>query len=213
MRMRHPCLRLSVPALALALAAGGCIMPFNGPAGARRDVQRITGREYDCTFAVTVGRSGLALVRWATKDSGDEEFPLKGLRKVEVGVYEVRDTAGGVPEGAELTAAPWIGWTPIVEMHPEDRENVLVLAETRSDGSTRRLLFVVESDDELVIVRLKGRLDRFIEEAIRFAFQEADRPDLIAPSLEEYRRGSGTGGEAPRTLASSERRPGRRGMH
>lgn len=182
---------LSFGGVVLALAAAGCIMPFNGPAGARRDVQRATGREYSRTFAVTVGRSGLALIRRVAGEEGEEDLPLEGLRKVEVGFYEVRGGRSGSPAGAGITAGSWTGWTPLVEMHPEESESVLILSEGDPGESIRRMLLLVESDDELVIVRLKGELDRLVEEAIRYAFQQAERPDLVTPSLEEYRRGRG----------------------
>ena len=66
------------------------------------------------------------------------------------------------------------------------------LSEPGRDGSIKLLLFVVGDEDDLVIIRLKGRLDEFIEEAIRFAFEQANRPDLADPSIEEYRHGSET---------------------
>ncbi len=174
--------------LALVLSAAGCIMPFNGPGGVRRDVQEATGREYDRTFALTIGRSGLALIRWAVHDEGDEPLPLEGLRKVELGVYKVRHCPGEVERQPVLAASSWPGWRPVVEMHGEEGENVLVLAEAGGGGSTERLLLVVENQEELIVVRLSGSLDEFIEQAMRYALEQADRRELIDPSIEEYRR-------------------------
>jgi hypothetical protein len=182
-------LALQIAILALALTAGGCIIPFNGPAGARRDVQAATGREYDRTFALTVGRSGVALARWAVRKAGEDDIPLEGLRKVEIGIYEVRQRPDQPSTGSEFTAAQWPTWSPLVEMHPNQGENVLILSEPGRDGSIKRLLFLVENEDQLVIVRLKGRLDHFIEQAMKYAFEQAERPDLIDPSIEEYRKG------------------------
>ena len=33
-----------------------CIIPFNGPGDIRRDIESITGRDYDRSFGLTVGR-------------------------------------------------------------------------------------------------------------------------------------------------------------
>jgi hypothetical protein len=191
--MRSLILRVAI--LGLVPTASGCILPFNGPSGVRRDIQAATGREYDRSFALTVGRSGVALARWAVRKAGEDDIPLEGLRKVEIGIYEVRDRSDQPSTGSDFTAILWPTWRPLVEMHPDQGENVLILSEARSDGSIKRLLFLVENEDQLVIVRLKGRLDHFIEQAMRYAFEQADRPDLIDPSIEEYRRGAEVHGD------------------
>lgn len=184
--MRKPTTVILAPAL--LLLAAGCVMPYNGPNGVRREVQQATGRHYDKTFAVTVGRSALAVARWAIDEDEEAEEILKGLKKVELGLYEAqsgREEAGG--SGA-VTAGILPGWSPLVELHAEAGEHVLVLSESGRDGSIRRLVVLVEDGRELIIVRIKGDLDRIVEEAIRYAFDQAERPDLADPSLEEYRR-------------------------
>jgi hypothetical protein len=39
--------------------------------------------------------------------------------------------------------------------------------------------------DEWVLVRIRGKLDRIIEDAIEMAFDEVDRPDLYAKTRRE----------------------------
>ena len=55
----------------------------------------------------------------------------------------------------------------------------------------RRLLIVVEDGEELAVVRLRGHLERTLEEALHMAFDEVDRPDLTEPTLAALERGPG----------------------
>ncbi len=176
-RIRRAAITLAPAALLTA-----CIIPFNGPGDVRRDIETQTGRRYERSFGLTVGRSGMALARWMVRHA-EEEIPLEGIKKVEIGVYEVKD---GPPGPASLTPSDWPEWSPMVEVYQEG--SVLVLSkEGEEEGSIRRLLFVVEDEDELVLVRLTGKLEEFIEEAISFALKEADRPDLVEPAIADYR--------------------------
>ena len=46
-------------------------------------------------------------------------------------------------------------------------------------------LIVVAEDEEWVVVRMYGDLDRILEETMRFAFDQAERPDLYDRTREE----------------------------
>ncbi len=181
--------RLGPGIACLLLGAGtGCIIPFNGPGDIRRDIESITGSHYDRSLGLTVGRSGMALARWAVKRS-NEGIPLAGIKKVEIGIYEAEPPHDS-PQGPGLEASHWPEWTPMVEMH-DDGEDVLILAEeSGEEGGIKRMLLVIEGHRELVIIRLTGRLDRFIEEAFEYALREADRPDLLVPAVDQYREHS-----------------------
>ncbi len=176
--------------LAAAIAAGaallsGCVIPFHGPGDIKRDVQSITGNDLDSRFSMTVGRSAIAFARWAIREE-DEARILEGLRKVEIGIYEV----DGPLEGARspLAAAHWPEWVPMVEIHDagDDGENgadVLVLFQSGSRGRFERILVLVEEGTEVVIVRVTGDLDRIIENVLTMALQEADHPEMVEPTL------------------------------
>ena len=47
------------------------------------------------------------------------------------------------------------------------------------------MLIVVAEEDEWVVVRMRGDLDRILEDAMRFAFDQAERPDLYEKTREE----------------------------
>lgn len=49
----------------------------------------------------------------------------------------------------------------------------------------RGMLVVVAERDEWVVVRMRGDLDRVLEDTLRFAFDQVDRPDLYDKTREE----------------------------
>jgi len=163
--------------LPLVLACSvACVL--RGPSGVRRDVARATGAEYEREFGLTLRRVSLALARWAIgpDDAGaageDAAVLLHGLRKVQVGVYKVKD--GTCREGgAGIDPAALARWQPVVRVH-EGGETVLVLLRAER-GRTRDMLIVASEADELVIVRLAGQLDGLVEDALRYGLRQAGR--------------------------------------
>lgn len=183
--MRRP--RLVAIAVAQTALLNACIIPFNGPGDVRRDIESLTGSRYDRSLGLTVGRSGIALARWAIRHAEDEEIPIEGIRKVEIGIYTLEDGTG--PQ-VPLSPSDWPGWTPMAEVHQGDGQDASVLVLSMAgeqEGSIRRILLVVDHGDRLAIVRLSGRLEKFIEQAIAFALKETDNPALIEPAIEDYR--------------------------
>ena len=166
----------------------GCIR-LHGPGDLKRELSEQAGVELDKEFGITVTRSGLWLARQAMKIAEDEdEIPsLKGLRKVQVGVYTVEGLRPDVEEAVPVHLAVPDGWERLARVH-EPGEDVIVAVRIDEDGEIRRMLVVVAEEDEWVLVKLKGRLSTFLENAMEFAFDEADRPELFARVNEEYRK-------------------------
>lgn len=183
--------------VALAAVSIGCI-GFRGPADVKRGVERRTGSDLDREFAITVGPATMAFARWATRVADEPEGTavLRGIRKVQVGVY-VRDrSTTAVRLDRHLEPSDFPRYLPIVQVR-EDTDRVLVLAEMRGE-CMRRMLVVVDDLDEVVIVRLKGDLDRVIEEAIRLGLSEAERDDLADPTVETWREQNAADGAGER---------------
>ena len=199
--------------VAKAFLITGCIIPFNGPGDIKRDVQSATGNDLDMDFGVTVGRSGMAFARWIAGKS-DEQIPLEGIKKVEVGVYEVIDPTPG--EHRAITSLQWPGWIPVVEIYGEEdgpdaaasddgerddgsadaarehprvgaRVPVLILFQYDEDQLKRMLMLIEEENDRLVIVRITGKLNQLIEQVIAYGLEESDHPELIDPAIDSYR--------------------------
>jgi hypothetical protein len=167
---------VTLAALIATLAGPACIR-FHGPEDVRRELARSAGVKLDREMGFTVTRSGVWLARKIMKWSDEtEEFSLKGVRRVEIGVYQVDGLRKGYAEPAGLHEIEFPDWTPVVKVQDED-EDVLV-AVHENEGRIKGMLVVAMEDDEWVLVRVWGKLDRVIEEVMRMAFDEVDRPDL-----------------------------------
>lgn len=162
----------------------GCIRA-HGPERLRHELAYEAGVELHREMGITVTRSGMWIARMVMKHSDDDdEIPsLQGVRRVEVGIYEVTGLRDGVESPRRIGMNAFEGWSPLVRIH-EAGEEVLVFTREQ-DESIRGLLVVVAEPDEWVVVRLKGKLDRIMEDAIEMAFDETDRPDLYARTREE----------------------------
>lgn len=174
----------------LAILASGCT-PWRGPVDVRRDVHGATGAHYNRTFGLTVGPTAMAIARWGVRQGDDEDSEqvaalLAGLRKVEIGIWEVEEAGIGDPRRG-IRAEDFPGWFPLVEATPEGEGAVLVLARGETPAAIRKMLVIVDDSEELVVIRMRGRLDTVIEEAIRYAFDEIDREELGDPVIDEYR--------------------------
>jgi hypothetical protein len=168
--------------LAAALSSASCI-GFRGPERIRREISYSSGVDLDREMGFTVRRSGMWLVRWGMRVAGEEEISLRGVRRIEVGIYQVRGPELETHVHVPLDARSFSSWDPVVRVH-EDDEDVLVMVREKK-GSVRNMLVVVSDDEELVVVRMKGRLDDILEEAMAEAFDQADRPELYDKTREE----------------------------
>jgi hypothetical protein len=168
--------------VAMSLAMSTACIRWSGPSSLRRDLSREAGVELDAEVAITVTRSGVALARLFT--DGDE-IPLKGVRRVEVGVYEVKGLREGVDEPRRLTLPDLPGLTPVVRVH-EEGEDVFVLVQLDEDEEIRQMVVVVAEDDEWVLVRIKGKLTKSFEKAMQMAFANTDRPDKYEKVMTAY---------------------------
>lgn len=173
--------RIAAATLILLPLAVGCIR-YGGPSSLRRDLSREAGVELDAQFAITVTRSGVALARMFTKE---EDVPLKGVRRVEVGVYEVEGLRRGVDERRPLELPALPGLEPVVRVH-EDGEDVFVLFHVDEKEEIRQMVVIVAEEDEWVLVRIKGKLTRTVESAMKMAFDHADRPEKYDAAIEAY---------------------------
>jgi len=173
---------ITLALLAAATAAPSCIR-LHGPEGLRRELSREAGVRLERETGITLTRSAVWLARLAV--NGDEDsISLDGVRRIEIGVYEVRgDRSPRGPLDALRPGGALADWESVVRIRDAD-EDVAVLVR-RDDTRVREMLVVVAESDEWVLVRMKGRLERVIEDAMRAAFEEAGRPELYARSRAE----------------------------
>ena len=176
------------PRILLTLLAVSCVscISFHGPKDLRRELVDVTGVELERESGVSVGRMGVMLARWFTDE---DEIPLKGVRRVQVGVYTVTDFGERGYDDVDRALAELPGWEPVVRVR-EDDEIVHVMLRQENDA-IRGMLVVVMERDEWVLVRIKGRLDHMVENTMQMAFEQADRPELLEPAVARYREEHG----------------------
>ena len=173
---------LRVLSIVACLATCVSCVWFHGPEDLRHDLADSAGVKLQRETGVTVGRFGLAIARMVTKE---DEIPLKGVRKVEVGVYEVVGTRRGVDAPRRVEPPELPGYEQVVRIHDEG-EDIFVMVKTEGE-QVRRMLVIVVEQDEWVLVRIRGKLNHVFEQAMAMAFEQADKPELYEPALADYR--------------------------
>jgi hypothetical protein len=166
-----------------ALASVSCML--HGPRDVERELSAAAGVELESDFGISLGRFGTWVARKVARSTDEVDFSLKGVKRVQVGVYQVAGLRRGYENVRPLTMDHFSDqWTPVVRVR-EPGEEVFVLTHQDDADRIRGLLVVVTDQDEWVIVRIKGKLDQVLEEAMRVAFSEVDRPDLYAATRRE----------------------------
>lgn len=170
----------------LALPLAGCGSPPSTDQ-VTMEIQRwLPGARFEREEHVRLGRIKLGLVKGILRmvDDNDKEDTgaiLREVNRLEVATYRVRhlpDTTGlrEKAPGFERQLAQ-SGWSLTVKAQEDNNPTWLF---TRSDGrgGLRNLLVVDLDDEELTVVRMDGRLDRALAEAV------AERPREVARRAE-----------------------------
>lgn len=165
-RMRNVIVATVVAALPWA---GGCMWTPELSQIKQDIAHQIPDATFNHQVSFAIGPGGMALARAVVSmvpQAGDARGWLKDVSRVEVAVYEVHADASArriaTPSRIEVMLAD--GWEMAARVR-EDGESVWLLY--RLDGESVRELFVVALDqDELVLVKVKGRLERLIARAL-----------------------------------------------
>ena len=160
---------------------------FRGPGDLKQDLSQAAGVTLDKEFGISLGRFSTWVARKAVKWSDDgemDEISLRGVHHVQVGVYQVDGLRRGFEDPAPLDLDNFSPeWQPLVTVHEDDGDVFVMLRE--KDEKIRGLLVVVAEHDEWVLVRVRGKLDPIVEDVMRMAFDQADRPDSYAATRRE----------------------------
>lgn len=151
---------------AVALGLSGCMSAEL--ARVRRDVGRDVpdGRVAE-GHAFAFGRMSLGLARHVVgRDSPVAAAALRHVRGVAVGTYAVDGPldAGGLALTRAAERMARRGWTPAVAVR--DDSTATYVFTRQPDGVLRDILVVSLDDGELTLVRLSGRLDEAVIEAL-----------------------------------------------
>lgn len=173
--------------VAVVLSVSGCLWAPDLDR-VRKDLEKqMPGVEFDRRIALSLGPVALTLVRGAlslatdSPDTREVAGYMRDIHSVGVAVYTAHDVPGDLdlrlPKALEKLVDGG-GWEIVVKTR-EDGEAVWVLC--MMDGDTIKGLYVVALDEEeLVLVRAKGRLEEMFKKAIR----DNVRPGRLARHVE-----------------------------
>lgn len=138
----------------------------------RWEIERhVPGARFEREEHFHLGRISMGLLRGLIRltPAGDEEIrPLNQIRGVEVGVYQVRSMPD--LDGASQVLADFEdrlgdhGWSLMLREREAD-SRTWMFVRSHPDGWLRNLFIVSLEQDELTLLRVDGRLDRFFAEA------------------------------------------------
>ena len=156
---------------AIALAGlTGCLWTPADFAPEQTDIERATGFTLTPSESMHVGPGTLALARGWTKSSQDDV--VHHIHRVEFGTFAVK---GGKAARAVAAFRAGPGWTPVARVREKGSSVRVFLDE--GTGNTGRLFVVASEGQELTFVRLEGKLDRLLEDALagRWTHEDAAR--------------------------------------
>lgn len=169
-------MRRSIPRLLAVGAAGlfltGCFYSREIDRMRHSIEHEIPGAEFRQTVVVTLGPVGLQFARWVVglvedADAQTAREYLKHVQRVKVGVYKTEYLPGleevRLPRQVRR-ALERDGWEMAVRVKEEG--NLVWVFYREQKGVVRDLFVTIVSDEEMVLVRFKGRLDRILQKAI-----------------------------------------------
>lgn len=154
----------------LAWTASGCLWAPD-LAMVRRDIERqLPGAVFEKEIELTLGPITLAFARMVSRvvpDAHQASDYLRDVSRIELAVYN----ADRVPPASDVVMPDRLkemtsgeGWELAVRVRDDDQ---LVWVMYRIDGDTIKELYVVAfGNDELVMVRAEGKLERLVGKAL-----------------------------------------------
>jgi len=159
-----------VALLGLALAATpGCLWAPELSSIKREIESQLPGASFDKEFALSLGPVTLGLARLVTAlvpGTGEARGYLRDVSRVQVAVYNAHSVpaTGSVQMPARMARMVDDGWEVAIRARKDDGV-VWVLYRTEGDA-VREICVVALDDEELVLVKAGGRLERIVGRAL-----------------------------------------------
>jgi hypothetical protein len=190
---RRGALALAGASLGTLLLASGCItMSSPEIASMKNDIETALDGDFEREVGIRLGRFSIGLgkaILGVIASEDDEELSnvtemLRGLRKVEVSVYETGELGGegwrDVARRVESAMARE-SFTATVRVR-DDHELAWVFCRLDEKEQLRAVTVIALDDEQLTLVRLAGRLDRALAAAISLA-RDAAGPEQVEAAL------------------------------
>jgi len=165
---RRPAVTI-IAGLVLVTSLSGCFYSRE-MARTRYDIERVNpGMDFKRGVSMNLGPFSLRLARWILRRVDDDDAweaseYLSEVRRVKAGIYPRRDNGGELDRMPTLKRFERRGWELAVRAN-EDGESVMIYYRERND-TVSDMFAVVVSEDELVVARIEGRLNRLLEKAM-----------------------------------------------
>ena len=168
--------------IAVSGTVSGCLWAPD-LAGVRKDIERqLPGAHFDRKIELTLGRVAIGLARLITRfvpDAREAGQYLSDINRIAIAVYETEEMPSpmtvSMPKSLKKLQER-DDWEVAVRICQDD-ESIWLLCRTEEE-EIREVFLVVLSDEELVLVRSEGRLDRVVAAAISEAGKHAGLPSL-----------------------------------
>jgi len=168
--------------VAISGTVSGCLWAPD-LAGVRKDIERqLPGVHFEKKIELTLGRVAIAFARLITRfvpEAREAGQYLHDINRVAIAVYETERMPAPITVSMPKSLKKLRerdDWELAVRVCQDD-ESIWLLCRTEKD-EIREVFLVVLSEDELVIVRSKGRLDRVVAAAISEAGEHTGLPSL-----------------------------------
>jgi len=178
----------------LLFSATGCVWTPELSRVASELESQLPNATFDKEFAVSLGPMALGFAKLISGMVGDDDVQharayLKDVSRVQVAVYDTHDmpSMSNIKMPSRLKDLEDRGWETAVKVR-EENEAVWVMYRI-DKNSIRDLYVVVLSNDELVLVKATGNLDRIMARALIDAEHERGVPGLGQELGDEFRDG------------------------
>jgi hypothetical protein len=149
---------LLVAGVALGLQTG-CWFGTGSTSDLRKEITLRTGVRLEPEFGMKLGRLSMKIAKMGVRMAHDDDMPsLKGISKLEIGVYNVVGRED--PPADRLHSIRLEGWETLVRVR-DGNERVQVLYQPEGD-KIHALLVLVLDDEEFVVVRVRGKIHKFL---------------------------------------------------
>ncbi len=155
----------------------------------RRTIEReIAGADFERTFVLSLGPGSVRLARWITRlvddpDTQNASYYLRSVRRIKVGVYRTKSlpTISGSRVPARIRNVLSGGEWELLTQFVEPDQLVWVFYRERY-GDVRDLFVIVLDTEQMVIARVKGRLNDVVESVL----EDYPPDDWMRMSVAEY---------------------------
>jgi hypothetical protein len=156
--------------LAVALVSSGCLWAPD-LAMVRRDIERqLPGASFEKEVELSLGPVSLAFARLATRlvpDAREASSYLRDVSRIQLAVYNTDriPSTGSVEMPERLKRIQELDdWEMAVRIRDEDEVGWVLYRV--DDDAIKELYVVILDDDELVMVKAEGRLERLVARAL-----------------------------------------------